>query len=40
MNINRIIGTKIMKKIPADVLNIISGVLIISLTLYKLIGGK
>lgn len=38
--ITGIIGTKIMKKIPADVLNIISGVLIISLTLYKLIGGK
>lgn len=33
-------GAKIMKKIPADVLNIISGVLIISLTLYKLIGGR
>lgn len=35
-----IIGTKIMKKIPSNILNLISGVLIVSLTLYKMIGGK
>ncbi len=38
--ITGMIGTKLMKKIPADILNIISGVLIVSLTLYKFIGGK
>ncbi len=30
-----IIGAKIMKKIPSNILNLISGVLIIGLTLYK-----
>jgi len=38
--ITGIIGTKLMKKIPADILNLISGVLIVSLTLYKMIGGN
>lgn len=30
-----IIGTKIMKKIPSEILNLISGVLLVGLTLYK-----
>lgn len=33
--ISGIIGTKIMKKIPADILNLIAGVLITGLTLYR-----
>lgn len=38
--ITGVIGTKLMKKIPSDILNLISGVLIVSLTLYKMIGGS
>ncbi|MDO4282232.1 MAG: sulfite exporter TauE/SafE family protein [Clostridia bacterium] len=38
--ITGVIGTKLMKKIPADILNLVSGGLIVSLTLYKMIGGK
>ena len=34
-----IIGAKIMKKIPADFLNLISGLLIAGLTIYKMIQG-
>lgn len=34
-----IIGSKIMKKIPSNTLNLIAGILIVSLTLYKIIGG-
>lgn len=30
------LGAKLMKKIPADILNIISGVLVIGLTLYNI----
>lgn len=33
------IGTKLMKKIPANILNLISGILIVSLTIYKMING-
>ncbi len=33
--IGGVIGSKIMKKIPADILNIVSGVIIISLTVYR-----
>lgn len=33
--ISGIIGTKLMKKIPANILNLIAGVLITSLTIYK-----
>lgn len=32
-----IIGTKLMKKIPAQFLNLISGILLVGLTLYKLL---
>lgn len=32
-----IIGTKIMKKIPAQILNLLSGVLLVGLTLFKLL---
>lgn len=38
--ITGIIGTKLMKKVPADILNLISGLLIVSLTVYKMIGGN
>lgn len=37
--ISGIIGSKVMKKIPADFLNLISGILIVSLTLYKILSG-
>ena len=33
------IGTKLMKKIPANILNLISGILIVSLTIYKMVSG-
>lgn len=33
--ISGIIGTKIMKKIPANVLNLISGILLVILTVFK-----
>ncbi len=33
------LGAKIMKKIDSNILNLISGILIISLTLYKIIFG-
>lgn len=32
-----IVGTKFMKKIPAQFLNLISGILLVGLTLYKLL---
>ena len=35
--ITGIIGTKIMKKIPSEILNLISGILVVVLTLYTLI---
>ena len=39
--ISGFIGSKIMKKIPSNFLNLISGILIVGLTLYKMIfGGK
>ena len=34
-----IIGTKLMKKMNANILNLISGILIVALTLYKWIAG-
>lgn len=37
--ISGIIGSKLMKKIPANILNLISGILIVGLTIYKLIQG-
>ena len=37
--ISGVIGSKVMKKIPSDVLNLISGILIVGLTLYKIIQG-
>ncbi len=37
--ISGIIGAKLMKKIPATILNLISGALIISLTIYKMVSG-
>lgn len=37
--ITGIVGTKIMKKIPADILNLISGILILVLTVIKIIKG-
>lgn len=33
--ITGIIGTKLMKKIPSEILNLISGILLVVLTLYK-----
>lgn len=33
------LGSKFMKKIPANTLNLISGVLLVSLTLYKFFSG-
>ncbi len=33
--ISGIIGTKVMKKIPANVLNLISGILLVILTVFK-----
>lgn len=39
--ISGIIGSKLMKKIPSNILNLISGLLISVLTIYKIIcGGK
>lgn len=38
--VSGLIGTKLMKKIPADILNLISGVLIVSLTIYKMISRR
>lgn len=38
-SVTGVIGTKIMKKIPADILNLISGVLILVLTIIKMIKG-
>lgn len=35
--ITGIIGTKLMKKIPSEILNLISGILVVGLTLYKFI---
>ena len=37
--ISGIIGAKLMKKIPANILNLISGILIVGLTIYKMIQG-
>lgn len=37
--ITGVIGSKIMKKIPSNILNLISGILIVALTLYKLFFG-
>ena len=37
--ISGIIGSKIMKKIPANILNLISGLLISGLTIYKMCNG-
>ena len=34
-SITGIIGTKLMKKIPSNILNLISGILLVSLTIYK-----
>lgn len=34
-----IIGAKLMKKISANILNLVSGILILGLTLYKIIAG-
>lgn len=34
--ITGIIGTKIMKKIPSHILNLISGILLVGLTIYKI----
>lgn len=33
------LGSKLMKKIPANVLNLVSGVLILGLTIYKIVVG-
>lgn len=33
------VGSKLMKKIPANILNLISGVLILGLTVYKIVVG-
>ena len=33
------IGSKLMKKIPSNVLNLISGILLVGLTIYKLLSG-
>lgn len=38
--ISGVIGTKLMKKIPENILNLISGILIISLTIYKFISWR
>ena len=38
--VSGLIGTKLMKKIPADILNLFSGVLIVSLTIYKMISRR
>ncbi len=35
--ITGVIGTKIMKKIPSEYLNLISGILLVSLTVYKML---
>ena len=35
--ITGIIGTKLIKKIPSEILNLISGILVVGLTLYKFI---
>lgn len=37
--ISGIIGTKLMKKIPSDILNLVSGLLISGLTIYKMFFG-
>lgn len=37
--ISGFIGTNIMKKIPSNVLNLISGILIVGLTIYKMATG-
>ena len=37
--ISGIVGSKIMKKIPSNILNLISGLLIVGLTLYKVFFG-
>lgn len=34
-----IIGSKIMKKIPSNILNLTAGILIVALTVYKIVGG-
>ena len=38
--ISGIIGSKIMKKIPSNILNLLSGILICGLTLYKIFMGE
>ena len=35
--ITGIIGTKLMKKIPSEILNLISGVLLVGFTVYKVL---
>ena len=37
--ISGIVGSKIIKKIPSNILNLVSGLLIAGLTIYKLVGG-
>ena len=37
--ISGFIGTNLMKKIPSNILNLISGILIVGLTIYKMITG-
>lgn len=37
--ISGFIGTKLMKKIPANILNLVSGILIVSLTAYRMLTG-
>ena len=37
--ISGFIGTNLMKKIPANILNFMSGILIVSLTIYKMVTG-
>lgn len=34
-SITGIIGTKLMKKIPSNILNLVSGILLVGLTIYK-----
>lgn len=37
--ISGFIGTNLMKKIPENILNLMSGILIVSLTIYKMVTG-
>lgn len=38
-SISGYLGSKIMKKIPSNILNLISGILIVGLTVYKIVTG-